>query len=523
MSCRARYWIVLGWLVSGLQVGPVFADLGVPVSDPLPVKPGSTSLDQAAHVATDGNGNWLAVWHSEDTLGGTIGSDADILFARSIDNGQNWSLPAPLNIDATTDARQDQSPRIAANGNGNWVAVWHAFGGGQNDTDTLTARSIDNGANWSAPIPLNKNADNDSGFDGYPDVLSNGAGLWIAVWHSSNNLGNNGTDGDIFFTRSTDNGATWSAPAVLNTDGDVDGKFDQLATLATDRQGHWIVAWTRVTFFPPMGPPPDADVLYARSIDNGLNWSAPAPLNANGNGPAGEFGPSIATDGQGHWVAAWDSDPNNSPPEPDREILVSRSLDNGASWSFPVALNVNAPFDFGEDSNVVVATDNAGNWVAVWQSNENLGGELGIEGDILVARSVNNGASWSLPSPLNTNAATDNGTDFEPQLATDGHGNWLVVWNRLPAYDVPSARFALPDCNLNLIADSTETLLGLLPDINFNGVPDICEIIAGPPPGPANGCGVGLCGAGVPTFAPLTLLGFAWMRGVRRRKRSITG
>ena len=36
-------------------------------------------------MTTDGAGNWVAVWDSADTLGGAIGTDSDILVARSTD------------------------------------------------------------------------------------------------------------------------------------------------------------------------------------------------------------------------------------------------------------------------------------------------------------------------------------------------------------------------------------------------------------------------------------------------------
>ena len=45
--------------------------------------------------------------------------------------------------------------------------------------------------------------------------------------------------------------------------------------------------------------------------------------------------------------------------------------------------------------------------VAVWTSVDDLGGTIGTDIDILVSRSTNNGASWTAPAPLNTNAASD--------------------------------------------------------------------------------------------------------------------
>ena len=47
-------------------------------------------------VTTDGTGIWLAVWESVDDLGATIGTDSDILVARSTNAGATWSAPSVL-------------------------------------------------------------------------------------------------------------------------------------------------------------------------------------------------------------------------------------------------------------------------------------------------------------------------------------------------------------------------------------------------------------------------------------------
>ncbi|MEE8170862.1 MAG: hypothetical protein V3T70_09965, partial [Phycisphaerae bacterium] len=65
--------------------------------------------------------------------------------------------------------------------------------------------------------------------------------------------------------------------------------------------------------------------------------------------------------------------------------------------------------------------------MAVWRSDESLGGTIGTDSDLLTARSTDNGASWTAPAVLNSNAAADSGDDFTPQVATDGLGNWVEV------------------------------------------------------------------------------------------------
>ncbi len=64
----------------------------------------------------------------------------------------------------------------------------------------------------------------------------------------------------------------------------------------------------------------------------------------------------------------------------------------------------------------------------MWQSYDDLGGTIGTDCDILVSRSTDNGATWTVPVALNTNAATDSTYDEIPQVTTDGAGNWVVVW-----------------------------------------------------------------------------------------------
>ena len=102
------------------------------------------------------------------------------------------------------------------------------------------------------------------------------------------------------------------------------------------------------------------------------------------------------------------------------------------TWSAPAALNTNATTDTGSDGLFPgppqVTIDGAGNWVAIWSSNENLGGTIGTDNDILVARSTDNGAAWSAPAALNTNATTDAGADNFPQVTTNGAGKWVAVW-----------------------------------------------------------------------------------------------
>ncbi len=417
----------------------VIAALGADVSEPQPLQANAATdsgPDWYVQIITDGMGHWIAAWHSSDTLGGTIGEDHDLLIARSTDQGLTWTPPATLNVNAGIDTGADMHPQVTNDGAGNWVAVWQSsepLGGVAGvDFDIAVARSADDGVTWTAPVALNTNAGADSRIDQRPQITTDRSGNWVSVWRSDEPdvAGGIGSDDDILVARSTDNGASWSAPQPLNTNAATDSRDDTYPQVGTDAVGHWVAVW--VSEEPDIGGNigSDHDILVARSTDDGASWTAPQPLNTNAPTDGGEdYWPQIATDGDGHWVAVWHSEnPLSGLLGDDYDVLVARSNDQGASWTDPKALNNNASSDSGWDYLPQVTPDGFGQWVAVWFSNDTLGGTIGDDNDILVARSTDDGASWTDPEPLNTNAATDTGSDYYPEITAAG-GRWVAAWH----------------------------------------------------------------------------------------------
>ena len=137
--------------------------------------------------------------HAGTTL--QLGPDYDLLFSVSID-GKSWSAAKPLNTNATTDAGSDRHPALAVSGK-DWVVVWESEDtlGGQlgTDVDVLVSSSTDAGKTWSAPRALHDNAGSDSENDERPQIASDGTN-WVVVWHSYER-GGTGPDADILRSR----------------------------------------------------------------------------------------------------------------------------------------------------------------------------------------------------------------------------------------------------------------------------------------------------------------------------------
>jgi len=96
-SCSRFFRDVLAGLAGALLLA--LGALPVAAAPPAfgPASPLSSSaatdaaIDAPPVLATGRNGTWIAAWESNDSLGGTIGTDSDVLFVRSADDGATWS------------------------------------------------------------------------------------------------------------------------------------------------------------------------------------------------------------------------------------------------------------------------------------------------------------------------------------------------------------------------------------------------------------------------------------------------
>ena len=264
------------------------------------------------------------------------------------------------------------------------------------------------------PQPLHPSMLSDNSSDTDPQFAGDGQGNWLAAWWQVSSLVTSFSD---------DNGETWSAPALVHPS--TTGVFPSLFSMniATDRAGQWLLA----VIIREIG------VHLTRSEDNGLSWSTPLLIEP----VARAFYPYLATDGDGAWVVMWSS-ANHLVRPTVANIRMSRSPDHGVTWSTPVNMDPTA-VSLGSQSTLPrVIYDGAGHWVGIWATQWGRPDdhpEYGDDFDIMVSRSTDNWATWTTPTALNTDAATDGADLFErnnnnPDLATDGHGHWLAVWEK---------------------------------------------------------------------------------------------
>lgn len=278
-------------------------------------------------------------------------------------------------------------PSIATDKQGNWVAVWESNMDDPADFDVVFSRSSDNGNTWTPPANLQSNhATDGTTNDTMPEVFYLGNGQWICHWFG------------FKYARSTDNGATWS-PVALAVTSSISSNYDRIAH---DGNGTIMMVYTdfiRANSF-------DDDLFTVYSTNYGQTWSAPR-LALNNSGQ--EHWTQIQTDRRGNWVVLWQNYTNGA-------FTTMKSSDLGLTWTAPVAVSTSL-----NDGFFCMEADNSGTLLMAFPAPISNG--LYID-RLLCRRSTDGGATWSAPIVMHE------GTEKNPSLAVDDDGTWVAVMNR---------------------------------------------------------------------------------------------
>jgi hypothetical protein len=213
---------------------------------------------------------------------------SQVFFNRSTNSGVSWGTDIRVS-DSTGNACYNPSMDIQ----GSYVYIgWEdrrisGFG------EIFFDYSTDNGATWQKPDigPL------DPGAIGMPgmvvDIKSDGSNVY-ATWYDSRRFGPG--SGDVFFSRSTNNGASWQGDVQINTGSQPFNLQNNYPVMAAGN-GYVNIVWPDPRFF---GLPniytnyssdngatwltgsDEADVFCVRSTNGGASWQTPVTVNDDG-------------------------------------------------------------------------------------------------------------------------------------------------------------------------------------------------------------------------------------------------
>ena len=238
---------------------------------------------------------------------------------------------------------------------------------GISTTEVYFSRSTNQGVTWSAPMQLSNNA----GGEGFPwpsDVGVAPNGDVYVTYHAG---GSGGTNGDTWVLRSTDGGLTFPQKNQAFLPGQSDITFNVQTNAGAIPQTQF---WMQGAAQPwVLADPARPGNIYIINSDD--------PDNVHGN----------AVD--------------------DVNIVIARSTDNGVNW-----VRTTVPVDVGPGSHQFFPTsaiDEAGNIVVAWYDNRNLATNTNGRWllDVFATYSTDGGQTWATPFQVN-----DSANAFDPDL-----------------------------------------------------------------------------------------------------------
>jgi len=256
----------------------------------------------------------------------TIDDVGGVFVSKSTDGGLSWADPVTVALNTLTVFHDKEYIAVDASGNpydGNVYVTWTRF---EYSSPIYFSRSTDGGASYSTPVPISDYSSNQGSI---PAVGPNGE-LYV-VWYNYNTSAHR-------MAVSTNGGQSFGPPFHVAYVNPIPsplpgGSFrdNSFPTLAVDQNsGNLYVAWNDYSTG-------DADILFVRSTNGGQTWSSPLRLNDD---PLGndyhQFFPWLTVAPDGTVYAGWfdsrnDPTPYSAPFYYDE--YVTASSDGGLTWS----------------------------------------------------------------------------------------------------------------------------------------------------------------------------------------------
>jgi hypothetical protein len=335
-------------------------------------------------------------------------------FYRSTDGGTTWTagfLPGLVRANGG-DYESAGDPAIAA---GPGSTFWYAnlaFNRSDNANAVAASRSTDGGVTWSTNFILQTSAAQGATLFNDKEWIGadpNNANVAYVTWTQFKSSRSGRTlSSPIVISKTSDGGATWSAPKTFSSFSRSQGSVVQV-----DSNG-----WVHVTF-ETFSKGKDI-AAYAVSKDGGATWTTkslgtindiPSPL------PGALYRtnsfPAFALDGSSLHVV-W-SNWNGT----DADVVYTRSSDGGTTWSAPVTVGGSS----GDQLFPWVATS-GGKVFASWYDRTAQTNSYGVE----AAASSDGGATWTAPVAIAPTANVDLGNTFGyPNCSADFIGDYSGI------------------------------------------------------------------------------------------------
>jgi hypothetical protein len=321
---------------------------------------------------------------------------AQVVFSKSTDAGTSWSPNIVISQDI--DTLVCVLPHMILDASGNIYVAYSALHDNMTNVDIFFTKSTDCGISFTPAVMVNDSAS--IYHQRYPSITVDSSGQHVyVVWQDWRNLQ---YEPDIYFSRSTDGGLTFLPSIRVNDDLDTANQWSPV--VACDNSGQNVyVAWQdqRDTLH-------DWDVYFSRSTDYGQTFEANYPVNDT-NASANSF--------QGRPSICWKNGIINIAFDDWRTGAVGtyfdKSIDSGISFGQDVCV-VNI---YGASAYPSIIVDDSSHVFFVW------------EDGIYFSFSSDSGETFSEDVLVNDHEGIISAWDWNPAICVNDSGEVFVAWS----------------------------------------------------------------------------------------------
>ena len=409
------------------------SDAQVLVNNPAQDGPIATANDitSQSETAVAGIGNIVVVTFNDSSEFFT--SNSFMGYSRSTNGGHTFTDLGRVPEGPISGAANLGDPGLVANRAGQFYASAIAF-----DPDPLRAPGFSNtisisksttgGLTFGNPVFIPAGGVVARGFQDKDSIAVDNSrtatdGNVYVAWTSFPPAGTTPFTLPIFFSRSTNGGASFSTPIRISSSASI----NQGSTITVGPAGEIYVAW--LEFAPASG------IVVTKSTNGGVNFGPPVfvtPVNIIGFGSGNLFGnfrvnsfPNIdvnQTNGQTYITYA--SMPNAFPAlNPDgSDVYFVRSTNGGSAWSVPLRMNDDPSND---QFFPVLSVNRNGGIRAIWYDRRNDPNNLLIE--LFTTVSSDGGASFRPNLRVNVGSASFPAVGYDPETVLTYMGDYIDI------------------------------------------------------------------------------------------------
>jgi hypothetical protein len=371
----------------------------------------TTGLQRAPQVVMDDDGDFVVVWQSDGSSGGDT-SNYSIQGQRYNSLGAAQGSQFQVNT-YTTD--KQAYPDVAMDGDGDFVVVWDSYGSAGNDNDyaTIQGRRY-NSAGTAQGNQFQVNSYT-TDWQGGPAVAMDDDGDFVVAWTS---IGSTGSDTDwtsLQGQRYNSVGTTQGTQFQINsyTTG-----HQSYAAVAMDSDGDFVAVWQGYESY---------YIGYYSNIQgqrfNSLGVPQGVEFQVNNFTFGNQMEPAVSLDADGDFVVAWYNEFSNLDDEDD-SVLARQYNRSGTAQSMEFLVN---SYTSNWQASPAVTLDSDGDFVVVWHSlGSNSGNPIDSSSSSIQAQRYLAGVP-SMDGQFQINNYTTDTQDY-PAVAMDSDGDFVVVW-----------------------------------------------------------------------------------------------